>query len=183
MIVISFSQLSYGQNSFKLLDKAEISFTKGKNEKAMKQIMKAETADYCTCGNCAMEVNRKANLLRYKIYKQLGEHNLSRQSLDSIYTSNTKTDSLKVLSYQIEYGKEYLSNKIDSALINSKIICNEVDCYAEIPLREDGREIRLKIGFMDSFHYQIIEDEAERIEKWRKQFKESEIYKMIKEKS
>ncbi|MCB9261329.1 MAG: hypothetical protein H6607_02980 [Flavobacteriales bacterium] len=181
MTLIVFYQLSYGQNSFMLLDKAEKNVTKGKNEKALKQITEAETCGYCTCGLCVMQVNEKANLLRYEIYKRLGEHKLSRQSLDSIYTSNNTIDSLKVLSYQMEFGKEFLSNKIDSALIKSKITCDEHDCFVQIPLDEGGKEIRLKIGFVESFQIQKIESETDRIEKWREQFNQSNIYKMIKE--
>ena len=32
------------------------------------EIEKAENSKYCTCGICVIELNRKANLLRYEIY-------------------------------------------------------------------------------------------------------------------
>lgn len=183
IICVIIYQNVYSQDPFKILDKAERVSNKGNYEKALKKIDRAERIVYCTCGLCGIELNRRANLLRYVIYNNLGEYQLSRQFLDSIDFGNEQIDSLKVLSYQNEYGKEFLSSKIDSSLLHINMECDKYSCYyVNIPLTRSDVKIRFKIGLMESSHY-LIKNKEERVDEWRKQFLKSAIYKMIKEKS
>lgn len=81
----------------------------------------------------------------------------------------------------MEYGKESLNNMIDSSLINTKVVCGELDCYAIISL-VNGKEIKLKINLIN-VGLIYIEDEKKKVEMWVNWFKESKNYKQIKEKS
>ncbi len=172
MLCLSVQSL-YAQSSFRLLKKSENLFNKGKYDKALKKIVRAENADYCSCGNCDIELNWQANLLRYKIYNKLGKHSESRQALDSIYFISNKTDSLKFITYQIEYGKAFISENIDLSLSKIKIIYNKKkECYIDIPLGREEKPMRFKVGY----EYSIVEHNEEKI----KLFLKSSIYKMIK---
>lgn len=81
----------------------------------------------------------------------------------------------------MEYGKDSLSAMLDSSLVSTKVECGEYDCYAIIPLI-NGKVIRMKFNpFMSDLTY--MDDERKKIEMWVPWFRDSENYKMIKEKS
>jgi hypothetical protein len=166
-------QSIYAQNPFKQLEKSEKLYKKGQYNKALKKIVRAENSDYCSCGNCVIELNWQANLLRYKIYNKLGKHSESRQALDSIYFISNKTDSLKFITYQMEYGKGFISENIDLSLSKIKISYGKKkECYIDIPLGSEEKSMRFKVGY----EYSIVENNEEKI----KLFLKSSIYKMIK---
>ena len=122
-------------------------------------------------------------MLRYKIYISTKDHQMAIQSLDSIYFSSLQIDSLKVLIYQKELGKDFLSKHIDSSLIRSSIDCGLYDCFAEIPITEIDQKMRLKIHTSILAEILSEKNKAIRTNIWLDEFKKSSIYFMIKGKS
>jgi hypothetical protein len=114
-VIILFSFLAIlkplsAQKSFEVISKAEQKYEKGLNEKALKLLDKAEGIHDVTCGIGAMTKRSSTNILRAKIYMNQEKYQLARNSLDSIYWGDY--DSLRIKTYQMEYGKDSLSNMI-----------------------------------------------------------------------
>jgi len=167
-----------------MLDKAENLVKKGKFEKAIIQINNAQNSQYCTCGDCARQVNTRIYLLRYSINFKLEQFDFARKYLDSISYSNLKIDSLKVLSYQAEYGKKYLSEKLDSSLISAKLFFDESEycTFVKIPILGGNHSLKFKINQSIFSEYPGEESDEVKLERWRKKFMESPIYSMLKNK-
>jgi hypothetical protein len=174
---------TFAQKGFKVIHKAEQKYEDGQNKRALELLSKAEKMNYGFCGNARMGAKRAINLLRTKIYINKKEYQLARNSLDSIgwEYKGDNLDSIKIRTYQMEYGKDSLSNMIDSSLVNTKVECEEYDCFAIIALK-NGKEIKMKVNPID-FDLIYISDEKKKAEIWVNWFKESENYKLIKEKN
>lgn len=183
LVFFSLTLQTFAQEGFKVIRKAEHKHENGQNERALKLLSKAENMNYGFCGNAWMDANRAINLLRAKIYIDKKEYQMARNSLDSIgweYLGDN-LDSIRIRTYQMEYGKDSLSSMIDSSLVKTRIECGENDCYAIIPLT-NGKVMRMKFSpFKSNLIY--MADESKKTERWVIWFKESENYKLIKEKS
>lgn len=173
---------AYAQEGFNVIRKAETQFQKGNTEKALKLLLKAENMNYGSCGNASMDANRSINLLRAKIYIDQEKYQEARNSLDSIYVERQldNLDSIRIRTLQLEFGKDYLSNSIDSCLVNVKIECGETDCYTILPFT-NGKIIRLKINLFRERKITAIWFETNKEEIWINWFKQSEYYAMLKE--
>lgn len=174
---------TYAQEGFNVIRKAEAQFQKGNSEKALKLLIKAKTMGYGPCGNAAMDANRSINLLRAKIYMTQEKYQEARNSLDSIYAERRldNLDSIRIRTLQLEFGKDSMSNMLDSSLPNVKIECGESDCYAILPFT-NGKIIRLKINTFRNREITAIWFETNKEEIWINWFKQSEYYAMLKEK-
>jgi len=183
-LLLSLALPTFAQKGFKVINKAEIKYKNGQNKKALKLLSNAEKMNFGFCGNAWMDADRAINLLRAKIYIQQENYRLARNSLDSIGWAykGDNLDSIRIRTYQMEFGKESLSKMIDSSLINTMVKCGEYDCYVIIPL-SNGKEIKLKPNPMSNFDLIYLDDEKKKAEKWVFRFKDSDNYKLIKEKS
>lgn len=181
------TQKGHSQTPFDVLRKAEHSYCNGKLDQALLQIDRAEQMSYCTCGSCLEERNKKANLLRYQIYSSLEQHLAARQALEQIdfsYTNN-QVDSLKILSYQAEFGKELLAEKIDTALEHIAILCVDEICFAELSLTNEAL-LRFQLPFVMNHSYLIARTELdgqEVIQRWCTYFKKSSLYPLLQQKN
>ena len=177
--------LTNAQNSFKILDKAEALQKRGLYEQALQKIDKAEKTKYCTCGDCVFQVNKRSNLLRFEILSALNKYQQARNSLDSIFSPSTKYDSLKILTYQAELGKENLSKNILLSTEKINVSCKDEICYLEIPFKENRPPIRLKLDLGESVVYLYgNKTQSEKVKaRWLEEFKASESYKLIKQDS
>lgn len=181
VLLLSITLSSYAQKPFKVIHKAERKFENGQNKRALKLLSKAEKMNLGFCGTWDNR-DKAINLLRAKIYVDQKEYQLARNSIDSIafWSMIDNLDSIIIRTYQMEYGKDSLSNMVDSSLINTKVVCRDYDCYALIPLT-NGKEIKMKISISNP-NLRYLNDNREKAEEWIKEFKESENYKLIKEK-
>ncbi len=174
----------YAQNGFKVIKKAEQKYKKGQSNKALKLLSKAEKMDYGFCGNAWMEAERSINLLKAEIYINKGEYQLARNSLDSIRWeySVDNLDSIRIRTYQMQYGKDSLSNMIDTSFSNAKIICDILNCNIIIPL-SNNEFIKLYINRQSNKElYFIMLGGKIEDKKWIKYFKNTENYKLLIEK-
>jgi hypothetical protein len=172
--------MGYAQNSFKILERAENSYHRGMHKKALRQIKKAENTSYCTCGTCSFQVTKKSNLLRYHIYSSLKKYQLARNHLDSIDLAAPVFDSLKIVSYQAQFGKDFLAKTIDYSLENSAITCNGENYFIEMQLKGKQSSIRLKLPLTESYsciYNNAIEKEKIK-ENWIERFKKSSLYSL-----
>lgn len=183
LIFFSLTLKTFAQKGFDIISKAEVKYEHGKYKSALKLLSKAENMNYGFCGNAWMDADRAIYLLRAKIYINKKEYQLARNSLDSIgwEFNGDKFDSIRIRTYQMEYGKDSLSSMIDASLVNTKVECGEYSCFIIIPLT-NGKALKLK-NYLFNFDLMIIEDEIKKTEVWVNWFKESENYKLIIEKS
>lgn len=184
-LLFSLSLQCFAQKGFKVIYKAEKRFEKGQNKKALKLLTKAEKMDYGFCGNAWLEANRAINLLKARISIDQKEYQQARNCLDSIdwEFNGDNFDSIKIRTYQMEYGKDSLSSMIDSALLNTWIECyDEANGFAIIPLT-NGKTIKFKVNLMTiDLDWFYMDDKKKKAEIWVTKFNDSENYKLIKEK-
>ena len=177
------------KKGFKVIRKAERKNENGQNERALKLLSKAENMNIGFCYSISIDANRAINLIRAKIYIDKKEYQMARNSLDSIcleYFDDWKylrdnLDSIRIRTYQMEYGKDSLSSMIDSSLVNTKVKCEYYSCIAIIPLK-NGKEIKMRFNQIN-FDLMFMDDEKQKVEIWVDRFKKSENYKLIKENS
>ena len=183
IVFLSLSLQIYAQKGCKMIRKAEHKYENGHNDRALKLLSKAENMNYGFCGNASMDANRTINLLKAKIYINKKEYQMARNSLDSIGWEHIgdNLDSIRIRTYQMEYGKDSLSNMIDSSLVNTKVDCREYECYSIITLT-NGIVLKLNVNSINN-NLIYLAEEKKKVEIWVTWFKESENYKLIKEKS
>lgn len=178
---LSFFQYAHAQDGFKVIRKAQRKYDIGLNKKALKLLEKADNMDYGFCGNAWMDANREINTLRATIYIDQKQYQLARNSLDSIFWEypNDNFDSIRIRTYQFEFGKDSLAQLFDSSLDDVKIECSEFACFFDFPLR-NGQTMRLKLSSVNNFElFSEEKDDEERLQKWLERFRASENYKMI----
>ena len=138
--------------------------------------------DYGFCGNAHMEAKMWIDSLRYTIHMKNGNYKLARASMDSIiwFGAREDIDSIKVRSYQYEYGAQYLKNNIKESLNNAYVTCVSHDCYGIIPLKEIKESLKFKI-YDSRFYFQYGNNLNQGAEKWIDKFKASKAYKLLTE--
>jgi hypothetical protein len=168
----------YSQNSYNDLVKAEKLFEKGNYKKALLKIGDAIKHKNCTCGNCEWEINYQTNIIRFKIYSKLSDYEQARNALDSIYYSTEQIDSLKIITYKVQLGKEKLKNIIDSSINKSKIECENEICFALIPFENDSYlKFKLNIDLISKYLYSSEKPKDSQI--WNDYFLNSLGYKQL----
>ncbi|UII25823.1 hypothetical protein LVD15_21350 [Fulvivirga maritima] len=182
LLLIELNVPTYAQKGFGVILKAGQKYEDGQYKKALKLLAKAERMDYGFCGNAWEGSERAINLLRTKIYINQENYQLARKCLNSIGLEykGDNLDSIRIRTYQMEYGKDSLSNMIDLSFNNTKVVCRENDFFVIIPLT-NGEKIELKINPIFNFDLIHMDDENEKVAKWIGSFKESENYKLIQE--
>lgn len=179
LLFTCFSFLSNAQDGFDVIRKAERKATHGQYEKALKLLEQADTMSYGFCLNAWWDANRSINLLRAQIYTNTKAYQLARNSLDSIRVAYNydNFDSIRLKTYQLEFGSDNLCAWIDDALAQMTMNCSNGDCFAQLPLA-NGQIVRLKL---DPYDLSISLGDQEKITLWKAQFKASSNYSMVKE--
>jgi hypothetical protein len=138
--------------------------------------------DYGFCGNAWGAANSSINLLRAKIYMKQQKFQLVRSSLDSIGWNygTDNIDSIKIRSYQLEFGRTYLRNTIDSALLHAQIDCNTYDCFLNLPL-SNGSTVRMKTNSELFLNLLYLKTDQQKVAFWLEHFRKSQSYQIIKE--
>ncbi len=182
LILFLFTNLNlvklYSQNSNNDIVKAEKLLEKGNYKKALQKIDNAIKHKNCTCGNCEWEINYQTNIIRFKIYSKLSDYEQARNALDSIYYSTEQIDSLKIITYKVQLGKEKLKNIIDSSINKSKIECENEICFALIPFENDSYlKFKLNIDLISKYLYSSEKPKDSQI--WNDYFLNSLGYKQL----
>lgn len=182
LILFLFTNLNvvklYSQNSYNDIVKAEKLLEKGNYKKALRKIDNAIKHKNCTCGNCEWEINYKTNTIRFKIYSKLSDYEQARNALDSIYYSTEQIDSLKIITYKLQLGKEKLKNIIDSSINKSKIECENEICFALIPYENDSYlKFKLNLDLISKYLYSSKKPKDSQI--WNDYFLNSLGYKQL----
>jgi len=182
LILFFFTNLNvvklYSQNSYNDIVKAEKLLEKGNYKKALRKINNAIKHKNCTCGNCEWEINYKTNIIRFKIYSKLSDYEQARNALDSIYYSTEQIDSLKIITYKFQLGKEKLKNIIDSSINKSKIECENEICFALIPFENDSYlKFKLNLDLISKYLYSSEKPKDSQI--WNDYFLNSLGYKQL----
>jgi hypothetical protein len=176
----SFIATAQAQDVFNVIKKAQAKFERGNSKKALKHLRKAETMDYGFCGNVWLEANHDINVLRFKIYYKQKEYLLARNSLDSIRLvyENERFDSLRIRTYQLEFGKAVFNTMLNAALVNARYHFENYEGYVIIPIA-NGTDVRLKLdqNFLTTLFRK--EKQQEDITVWVEEFKTSKNYKLI----
>lgn len=182
IVYFSFMPAIHAQNGFKVIKKAEAKFKRGNFKKALKLLSKAEDMNYGFCGNAWLDANHDINILRSKIYRQQGEYQLLRNSLDSIGFEypNENYDSLRIRAYQLEFGKESFNKMMMAELDKARFESVIHDWYVVIAL-ENGCDVRLKLKAKNHIRFILGKEPKVGIEFWLKEFKKSENFKLIQE--
>jgi hypothetical protein len=170
------------QEGFDLIRKAQKKYEHTKYKKALHLLDKAEHMDYGFCANAWGAANSSINLLRAKIYMEQQKFQLVRNSLDSIDWNygTDNIDSIKIRSYQLEFGRTYLRNTIDSALLHAQIDCNTYDCFLNLPL-SNGSTIRMKTNSELFLNLLYLKTDQQKVAFWLEHFRKSQSYQIIKE--
>ena len=181
LFLILITQNISAQKAYKVIEKAEHKIVEKNYEKALKLLNKAENMDYGFCGNAKLTADYEIDSLRFVAYFKLNKFELARKSLDSLFSFGKREDldSLKVLTYQKEYGDEFIRNIIDKSIPNSYVECNDYDCFGYIPLAGNEKHLKFKI-YGDYLNYMFIEDRTERNNLWITEFRKSKTYELIK---
>lgn len=183
-IILSISFCAKAQKGFDIIRKAEKSYENKNYSKTLKLLLNAENRDYGFCGNAWIEANHEINKLRAEVYINQGEYQLARSSLDSILYEfiGDNLDSIKIRTYQMEFGKESLIKIIDSSLLRVSIIESEIgDFYIIIPLLGlESKEIKLKVYPMKIFEVIVMHEESKRNIMWLESFRKTSNYRLIK---
>jgi len=172
----------FAQKGFKLITKAELKYEQGKNTKALKLLSKAENMNYGFCGNAWMDASFSINLLRVKIHFKNNDYQAARDCLDSVNwrADGDYLDSIRIRTYQMEFGKDSLSKMIDVSLVSASIECGDYYCYFMLALT-NGKSIKFTAHQITS-DLTPLYDEMKLTKDWVKRFKESANYTLIKEK-
>ncbi len=181
LIVFAIFQTAFGQRGFKVINKAATKIDAKDYRKAIKLLDKAAKMDYGFCGTAYVEAVYNIYLLKFKAYYGLKKYHLARRNLDSITVFGEGChylDSLKLLTYQTEYGAEYLKNVIDASISDAYVTCNDDYCFGNIPIIASDKVLRFRI-YEDYMDYVFTENQTERNELWKNQFKHSDIYNLI----
>ena len=174
-ILVNIPNALLGQRGYKVIDRAEAKYQKGKYDKALRLLNKAEKMDYGFCGNAWIEADMAIMDLRVSIYMAKKEYQKVRNSLDSSGLGFTEySDSIRIVTYQMEYGKDSLAKMIDSSLQNINIRYINDICIADIQLT-NGDFIQLKSPWI-LFSKSTEENKA----KWLFAFRKSRNYRLIK---
>jgi hypothetical protein len=175
------SQCVFAQRGYKVINKAEKKIESKDYLKALRLLDRAEKMDYGFCGNARLEADLAIDSLRFVAFYKLNKYESARKSLDSLFSFGNREDldSLKVLTYQKEYGTEFLKNIIDKSISNSYLDCNVDDCYGNIPIIGTEKVLKFKIyGY--NINYFFIKNERERDSLWVSEFRKSKAYQLIK---
>lgn len=168
----------YSQKSYKHIVKAEKLFEKGNYKKALQKIDDAIKHKDCICGNCEYQINYQTNLLRYKIYSKLSNYEQARNALDAIYFSTEQIDSLKIVTYKDQLGKEKLKQIIDASINKTIIECENEICFALIPY-ENNLYLKFKLNLDVVYEYLYSFEKAKDKQVWNDYFLNSLGYKQL----
>jgi len=166
------------QKGFKIIQKAEQKYLDGNYSKSMKLLDKADKMDYGFCGNAWMDAYKAIHFLRAQNYIKTKNYQLARNHLDSIQ-SQDNYDSIRIITYQLELGKDSLRKMIDASLEKAFISCIDYTCYANIPLTNGKTILKLKINLIQNRDIVSETDDRKKRELWLNKFLSSNNYKMI----
>ncbi len=171
----------FGQEGFRLIDKAEERYKAGDYVRALLLLDRAAAEDYGFCGNARIDADNSIAKLRAKIYMDQKQYDLVRKVADSLWFNDM--DSLKIVTYQLEIGKDSLSNMIDSSLVHAFIDfhCAE-NCWAYIPLTNGKDTLCFKVSRQIAIRMSYRSMTAEEmLNLWKAEFTGSKKYGWLKQ--
>lgn len=138
-------EYSYAQKSNKLIDKAERKFEKGKYKQATHLLDRSEAIyeAYCPVSNVPKHV--RVDLLRSKICFAQKEYEAGRKFLDSAYGLSHQhlLDSMRIMSYELQYGRDSLCSWVDTSFANIQINCNDGEFFCDVFVPLKGERVMM----------------------------------------
>lgn len=114
ILFVGFATLTFSQDGFKLIKKAEKKIQRGNYEAAMLLLEKADSANYGFCGNAWWEAHDLILIKRITIYDRQKDYqqclNLLNEEQAIMYFNS---DSLKMTYFIRLYGKENIKKELD----------------------------------------------------------------------
>lgn len=179
LLIICFAFASCNtQNSYELLNEAEILYHKGKLDESLEKVDLALNSINSSCANAIFEIINRGSLLQYQIHQDNLNYKLARQSIE--YSSLSLKDSLMIVAYQAEFGKDYFLEIVEKSLPHTIIAEKNYTHYAKIPLRDIEETISFEISFDNYNEYYAMKNEQEVKEEWLSSFINSPTYALIK---
>jgi len=168
----------FAQKGFKVIHKAERKYEKGKPNKALRLLDKAQGLDYF-CGLGYMSAYDAIIRLRVQILFDRQAYQQARVAIESRNGAmRGLLDSLYVRSYQLEYGEDSLQAWVDPSLTGMHVEEVESNVYVVLPLKNGGR---LKL-WMGSFYKMMQETEVEEeriLAYWLRNFGQGGNYELL----
>ncbi len=181
LIIICFVFASCNtQNSYELLDEAEILYREGELDESLEKVDLALNNITSSCATAIFEIANRGSLLKYQIHTVNSNYKLARRSIEFMSSSPLK-DSLTIVSYQAEFGKTHFEKVMDKSLPNTIISENDYTHYAKIPLKDIEETISFDISFNDYNEYYRMKSKQKAKEEWLSYFVNSPTYQLIKE--
>lgn len=116
-LILFISTLSWSQEGFKVIRKAEKCIEHGQYKKALNLLDKAEKMDHGFCGNAWLEADEAIAVNRAKIYISQKEPLKAANSLNNLnFWSSSRLDSTKTAYFIERLGKELVKQQIDSCI-------------------------------------------------------------------
>lgn len=177
------TNLVHAQSGFHVIKKAERKYEAGKEKAALRLLNRAEKLDYGFCGNSWIGANRSICLLKARIYMDSDKYLEARNSLNSILWEHEddNLDSIRIRTYQLQFGKMKVSEGMDLALKNAYLESDESDCYVIMPMNGLACDFRFKMNPMNSLFVIAGKDKYEELKSWIEEFHSSGNYKLAKE--
>jgi len=184
LILIYSSCECFAQRNDHLLRRAERNYKKGKHEQALRLLDKADGKRADECGLSAIHYYCTLNTLRSRVYIGLGDYLKARAVLDSYaYLGRSHlTDSLRILTLQMQFGKDSLRRMVDSSLNSAYVDCFQDDCNLYIPLINKAAVIFIPLAPDRNTSLLSPEEYVIVMKDWKKYFYSSYMYKLLNEK-
>ncbi len=139
--------ITWSQNGFKVIRKAEKQIEKGNLTKALKLLDKANSMDYGFCGNAWNEAEEAIAFNRVKIYDATGEFLKAANELNSInYYYRENLDSLKIVYFIKDIDKQIIKREIDSCIATINNL-DSIDFYFGLDLNVNFSEKPFHISY------------------------------------
>ena len=177
----SFAQLDL----YSILAKAEQEYKNGNFKKALRKLQLVENKSFRSkgfCGNALLDYDRLRNLLKVKIFIKQNEYDKARIVLNSMIYElpNDNLDSLKVITYQLQFGSDSLSKMFDFSLKSATIECvNKFNCFVLLPL-SNGTQMKFKIPTSYNLILGRKNDEESKLNLWIEKFHNTISLNLIK---
>lgn len=134
--------MTFGQDGFKLIRKAEKLVKKEKHNRAMKLLQQADSADYGFCGNAWWDARIRIGELKAIIYDKKHDFYSCVKIINTSIHFHSVTDSLKMVYLIRLAGKENIKKELDEYIDNSQ---HEIQSIIDMP--------EIEFSFFDEPYY------------------------------
>ena len=177
-------------SGYHLISKAEVYYESGDSKRALNLLNEALKKDYGTCAHSYFEAYGRITDLRVRIHMDRQDYPTVRRTLHYAPFYIPYFDSLKIKSFQLQYGVDSLRIMIDESLseVTFKNYEHRGFAFAFIPLSNGLDTLKVKSKVELEYDYQHEYGENDTIiwkypdtNEWIAKFKSSNEYRMIKE--